>query len=219
MDCSEEVQKEKLAAAIKGATGSERRNTGKPVTIPSQVTEGEIAKKYDQGAANMKKRTFDAGATRDTEQGKLDFEGFLSPLVLVRYAEYLDSHRTMKDGSIRDSDNWQKGIPLDVYMKSEWRHHWDMWAYHRGWLKDIGDGFEDAMCAILFNVSGYLHERLKKSLAYRDNANNIDAMKDAKLERAEKAFDEADLASQKSEGLSVTEEAVSRREEIEYPAS
>jgi len=34
------------------------------------------------------KRTFDTGATRDTSQDKLDFEGFLSPLVIKRFGEY-----------------------------------------------------------------------------------------------------------------------------------
>ena len=47
------------------------------------------------------KRTFDTGASRDTEAGKLDFEGFLSPPVLERYAEYLNKHRVMADGSTR----------------------------------------------------------------------------------------------------------------------
>jgi len=36
-----------------------------------------------------KVRTFDTGATRDTEDGKLDYEGFLSGRVLKRYAEYM----------------------------------------------------------------------------------------------------------------------------------
>lgn len=67
-------------------------------------------------------RTFDTGATRDTDEGKLDFEGFLSPLALERFAEYMNKHRQQSDGSLRDSDNWQKGIPVKQYMKSMWRH-------------------------------------------------------------------------------------------------
>jgi len=31
-------------------------------------------------------RQFESGATRDTEDGKLDYEGFLSPAVLLRFA-------------------------------------------------------------------------------------------------------------------------------------
>lgn len=105
------------------------------------------------------KRTFDTGATRDTEDGKLDYEGFLSPLVLRRYAEYLDANRAMADGSLRDSDNWQQGIPSDVYMKSAWRHFMDVWAWHRSSIK-VSD-IEAALCAVLFNIMGYLHEVLK----------------------------------------------------------
>ena len=179
-----------------------------PVIPPRKEIEMKLSDVQKKINHNAKKRIFDTGATRDTESGKLDYEGFMSPLVMKRYAEYLNGHRTMKDGSIRDSDNWQNGIPLDVYMKSEWRHHWDMWAYHRGWLKDIGDGFEDAMCAILFNVSGYLHERLKKSLAYRDSIGKIsraidDALGEGGYNKSKEVFDQADLASQKSEGLGV----------------
>ena len=161
---------------------------GHPVTIPPMT------------------RTFDTGATRDTQDGKLDFEGFLSPLVMKRYAEYLNGHRTMKDGSTRDSDNWQKGIPLDVYMKSAFRHFMDMWMIHRKWNPDLGSFMEDAMCGLLFNTMGYLHERLKAKLLQDWDATDFpieveDAMKDAKSIASEKAFDEADLASQIAEGL------------------
>ena len=61
-------------------------------------------------------REFETGATRDTNDGKLDFEGFLSPLALVRYAEYMNKNRIQADGKVRASDNWQKGIPREVYM-------------------------------------------------------------------------------------------------------
>jgi hypothetical protein len=104
-------------------------------------------------------RQFETGATRDTAQDKFDFEGFLSPLVLERYAQYMHKHRKQSDGSLRDSDNWQKGIPKDVYMKSGYRHFFDWWKEHRGIASR--EGLEDALCAILFNVMGYLHEVLK----------------------------------------------------------
>ena len=109
-----------------------------------------------------KKRTFRTGATRDTDAGKYDYEGFLSPLVLERYGEYMHGHRSMEDGSIRDSDNWQKGMELSVYIKSAWRHFHTWWKIHRGYpsLEDL----EDTLCAELFNVSGYLHETIKARL-------------------------------------------------------
>ena len=103
-------------------------------------------------------RTFETGATRDVDQSKLDFEGFLSPLVVKRFAEYMHKNRFLRDGSIRESDNWQKGMPLSVYMKSLWRHFFAVWASHR--LGDL-DLHEEELCAMLFNTQGMLHEVLK----------------------------------------------------------
>lgn len=101
-------------------------------------------------------RVFETGANRDSEDGKLDYEGFLSPLVLKRFAEYMHKNRYMRDGSLRDSDNWQKGIPFDVYMKSLFRHFMDVWSLHRkgGTRAEL----EEALCGVLFNAMGYLHE-------------------------------------------------------------
>ena len=110
-------------------------------------------------------RTFETGATRDSVEGKFDFEGFLSPVVLERFAAYMHANRVQPDGSLRDSDNWQKGIPLDQYMKSAWRHFFAWWKIHRGGtVLDERDGHAvtvaEAICGLLFNLQGYLHERL-----------------------------------------------------------
>lgn len=112
-------------------------------------------------------RTFTTGATRDTESGKLDYEGFLSPAVLEEFAKYMHTHRMQSNGSMRDSDNWQKGIPRDAYMKSGFRHFMDLWKLHRGYRAvDSKTGVpvskKQALCAILFNVMGYLHEEIKQ---------------------------------------------------------
>ena len=109
---------------------------------------------------NNKIRKFGTGATRDTNENKLDFEGFECPLVMLRFAEYMNKHREQSDGNLRDSDNWQKGIPKTVYMKSMWRHFMDLWLGHRGF--DNREGVEEALCALRFNVNGYLHEILKE---------------------------------------------------------
>ncbi len=104
-------------------------------------------------------REFETGATRDEDDSKLDYEGFLDPIVLERFAEYMHKHRVQADGSLRDSDNWQKGIPLDAYMKSMFRHFIDVWIEHR---RQIDQDYQiEALCALLFNVQGYLHELLK----------------------------------------------------------
>ena len=112
-------------------------------------------------------RKFDTGATRDTDDGKLDLEGFIHPLVLERYAQYMHKHRVRRDGSMRESDNWQKGIPKSAYMKSAWRHFFDWWKEHRGWSTVAG--IEDAICALMFNAMGYLSVLLVER-GYNDRA-------------------------------------------------
>lgn len=113
--------------------------------------------------------TFASGATRDTSAGKLDYEGFLSPLVLHRYAEYMNKNRVQSNGRLRESDNWQRGFTRESYMKSGFRHFMDWWSLHRAtvqpgqmWDVYVGqavtDDIEEALCATLFNVMGYLHE-------------------------------------------------------------
>lgn len=113
-------------------------------------------------------RTFDTGATRDSDAGKPDYEGFLSPLVIEAFGRYMLKHQTQADGSQRDSDNWQKGIPQPAYMKSGWRHFFDWWGFHRGMKLNGATTLEDAICALIFNAQGYLHEYLKQQSANPD---------------------------------------------------
>ena len=123
--------------------------------------------KYSGGKKSLV-RKFNTGATRDSEEGKLDYEGFLSPLALERYAKYMHSHRKQSDGQMRESDNWQKGIPLDAYMKSLWRHLVEVWTLHRKPTFDLDEkAQEEALCAIIFNAFGYLHE-IKKAQGERN---------------------------------------------------
>lgn len=107
--------------------------------------------------SNSKVRKFDTGATRDVDDGKLDFDGFLSPLPLEAFAQYMHKNRYQKDGTIRDGDNWQHGIPRPVYRKSAWRHFFAWWKKHRA-----GEDVTEEACALLFNIMGDLHEHLKK---------------------------------------------------------
>lgn len=115
-------------------------------------------------------RQFNTGATRDSEEGKYDFEGFLSPIVIEAYAKYMHKHRKQSDGSLRDSDNWQKGFGdkhFDVCIKSLWRHFVDLWFLHRGYIrKDGKDGHtitkEEALMAMLFNIMAYAYKFLKE---------------------------------------------------------
>lgn len=104
-------------------------------------------------------RVFESGASRNSDEGKLDFEGFLSPTVLKAYAEYMNENTYLENGTRRDSDNWQKGIPIDAYMKSMFRHFFDTWSTHRG--IETPETQKQNLCGLLFNVMGMLHETLK----------------------------------------------------------
>ena len=104
-------------------------------------------------------QAFDSGATRDTATGKLDPEGFTHPMVMKQFYKYMNMHRVQSDGKLRDSDNWQKGIPKTAYMKSLKRHCDEVWLNHRGYATD--NCIEANLCGVLFNALGYLHEVLK----------------------------------------------------------
>lgn len=107
-------------------------------------------------------REFDTGATRDDNLTKSDYAGYLSPLVIQRFGEYMTKHRKQADGSLRASSNWKKGIPLQEYFSSGWRHFLDWWMEQEGY--ESREGLEDALCGLLFNVQGYLHVHLQAKL-------------------------------------------------------
>ena len=77
----------------------------------------------------------------------------------------MTKHRVQADGAVRDSDNWQKGIPLARYMKGLWRHFFHFWQRHRGYdVTDplAADSIEEDIGAMFFNLQGYAHEYLKE---------------------------------------------------------
>ena len=110
-------------------------------------------------------REFETGASRGTKEGKLCYSGFFSPLVVRRVAEYMHKHRRMEDGSLREPDNWQKGMPVEEYMDSMWRHFFDVWANQRGWGEFVSSetDLEESLCALFFNVQGMLHEVIQQN--------------------------------------------------------
>lgn len=117
----------------------------------------------------MAAREFESGANRDTEEGKNDPEAALSPAVLLEFAQYMHDHNVKAEGGIRPDDNWQKGIPLDAYMKSLLRHVFDLWLLHRGGTPvRPEDGsvvtWTDALGGTMFNLQGYWFEHLQRSV-------------------------------------------------------
>lgn len=105
-------------------------------------------------------RKFSTGATRDTDLGKFDPAGFLSPYALHAFCQYMHEHRLQNDGRLRDSDNWKRGMPVGEYFKSLVRHVFDVWHCMEGTGLERG-GLTDALCAVLFNAQGMLHELIK----------------------------------------------------------
>src|SRR2546421_13037312 len=96
-----------------------RRSTGITVQTTQTVQRMSSRAALLRGMGIMAEtRQFDTGATRDADTGKLDYEGFISPLVDRRYAEYMHRCRLRNvpaGQTIRASDNWQKGIPVETY--------------------------------------------------------------------------------------------------------
>lgn len=127
------------------------------------------------GKGGLVMRTFETGATRDSNDTKLAYTGFFSPLVLNRRAHYMHAHRVQADGNVREANNWKKGMSPEVYLESMFRHVMDLWILQEGGSfidvnTDEGFQVEEALCAIMFNAEGMLHEILKDqdSLVYRD---------------------------------------------------
>lgn len=117
-------------------------------------------------------RDFKTGATRSNDSERYDPEGFLSPLVIERFCQYMHKHRKQEDGSVRASDNWQKGMPKETYIKGMWRHFLHAWLRHRDYGVDdpkAADNLAEDLCAIIFNAQGYLHTLLENEAQPGDN--------------------------------------------------
>lgn len=118
-------------------------------------------------------KTFATGAIRSSDEGKNAYEGFLSMEAIEEFGDYMTRHRKLPDGSLRDPDNWKKGMGLDSFIGSMLRHVFELVALHtRGYVSrrirrelpervsDLDFLKREIACAILFNVQGYLHEYL-----------------------------------------------------------
>lgn len=107
-------------------------------------------------------RQFATGATRDTGVGKPEYVGFTSAPVTHRFGEYMVKHQKQSDGSLRAANNWKQGIPIPAYMESLGRHWEDVKLHVEDGRPDLArEPLQDALCAMLFNVQGLLHEVLK----------------------------------------------------------
>jgi len=95
----------------------------------------------------------------------------------------------MKDGSVRDSDNWQKGFGnLEEHsatcMKSLFRHFMDVWGIHRG-DESIDIDLDEALCGVMFNAMAWLFKLLES----RQDFSRDDYLQDIKNIKEEKNND------------------------------
>ncbi len=151
-------------------------------------------------------RHFDTGAQRNEDSEKLDYAGFLHPLVIQRFATYMHGHRKLEDGSLRASDNWTLGIPLDSTMSSGWRHFQDWWLEHKGY--ESREGLEDALCGLLFNVQSYLLTVLEeKEEKYELTEEAKESLEASNLLPYEKEKD-PDILNTKEDSLMVPQELI-----------
>jgi len=104
-------------------------------------------------------RQFESGATRDLSHDKIDYYGFFSPLMIEAFGAYMHYNRFLADGSVRDSDNWKKGIPQVELGRSLWRHFYDVWRWLEGF--PIKENIVWAICGAIFNLQGLLHALIK----------------------------------------------------------
>lgn len=98
-----------------------------------------------------KRRKFIKGAVRDVVKGKGRFD-LISPIALMRLAKHYEN-----GAGKYDDRNWEKGIPLSVYLDSAERH-----------LNRFKEGHceEDHMTAVAWNAFGLVHteEMIKRGL-------------------------------------------------------
>lgn len=67
-------------------------------------------------------RKFETGANRNSSDGKFQYSKFINPLNEYSFAKYMHEKRELADGTMREGDNWQKGIPKESLFDSLTRH-------------------------------------------------------------------------------------------------
>ena len=108
--------------------------------------------KYNKVADSGKRRKFGKDrAVRDVATGKGRYD-LISPIAIQRLAEHYEN------SAIKYKDrNWEKGMPLSVYLDSAERHLTKFREGHRE---------EDHMSAVAWNAFGLIHtqEMIKRGL-------------------------------------------------------
>lgn len=110
-------------------------------------------------------RTSSTGANRNSAEGKVNYQGALSPLVIEAYGKYIQKHAILPDGTVRDNKNWQKLFGThkehrQICIESAWRHFLDLLKEHDGY--DSRDGIDEALGGLMFNIQAYWFSILKE---------------------------------------------------------
>jgi|SRR5690606_29218138 len=110
-------------------------------------------------------RMSESGAIRNSDVGKINYQGALSPLILEAYGKYIEKHSLLPDGTRRNNKNWQKlfGTPEEhrqVCIESAWRHFIDLLMEHDGY--ESRDGIDEALGGLMFNIQAYWFSILKE---------------------------------------------------------
>lgn len=152
---------QKMYPLARAASLEARTEGDAGVTMGLPAATSERGGNYSAGRYDTV-RIFDTGATRSPQGDKLQYEGYLNPLVLKRYAEYMQKHQTQSDGTRRSADNWQKNIDIESLCDSKVRHDMDSWLYFRGYSSETSEEIEDTLCACIFNTMAILKQVLEK---------------------------------------------------------
>ena len=119
--------------------------------LPIEKFHDEIFKEWEMKKEftikdSGKRETYESGAVRDTNEGKIRYD-----LLPIECLKRLADHYT-KGAKKYDDNNWKKGIPTDRFIESTWRH----WAEYL-----LGETEEDHLSAIVFNVFGIMFNEIK----------------------------------------------------------
>jgi len=104
---------------------------------------------------SKKRRHFSTGSRRDIATGKGRYD-LVSPIMMERLAGLLE-----RGADKYDDRNWEKGMPLSVYMDSGLRHIYKFLEGHKD---------EDHLIAAIWNFQALLHieEMIKRGKISKD---------------------------------------------------